>query len=149
MPPAIQQNELTEQIIGASIDVHRELGPGLLESAYEACLAYELAQRGMSVERQRSVPLVYKGLALDCGYRLDIVVERAVIIEVKAIDQLLPVHRAQVISYLRLTGLSVGLLINFHSPILRHGLQRVVNQYDGPTPSSFPSASSASSASPR
>src|SRR6185437_259406 len=99
--------------IGAAITVHRALGPGLLESAYEACLAYELAERGVFVERQKELPVVYRGVQIDCAYRLDFLVERQVVIELKAIDHLAPVHEAQVLSYLKLSWCQVGLLINF------------------------------------
>ena len=146
MPQVDTLNALTEAVIGAAIDVHRELGPGLLESAYEACLAFELGRLGLRAERQRMLPVVYKDVKLDCAYRLDIVVNDAVIIEIKAVDQVLPVHHAQLISYLKLAALPIGLLINFHSPVLRTGIRRVVNRYSGPFPmvSSAPSASSAS-----
>src|SRR3954466_3785735 len=104
----------TGQIIGACIEVHRHLGPGLLESAYEHCLAYELRSRRFRVQRQVALPLQYKGLGLDCGYRLDLVVEDVLVLEIKSVERLLPVHEAQVLTYLRLTGLQVGLLVNFH-----------------------------------
>ena len=107
-------NALTQQIIGAALVVHRELGPGLLESAYEACLAFELLERGMAFERQKALPLVYRGRTLDCGYRLDLLIEEAVIVEVKSIDRFDSVHLAQMLSYLRLSGCKVGLLINFN-----------------------------------
>ncbi len=134
-------DHLTAAIIGAAMRVHDELGPGLLESAYEACLAHELGTRGLGVERQRSLPVVYRGVSLDCGYRLDLVVDGCVIVEVKALENLLPVHEAQLLSYLRLSGLKVGLLINFHVRSLRQGIRRVVNAY--PEPASALSASSA------
>ena len=118
---------LTRTIIGAAIRVHRELGPGLLESAYEACLAYELAERGLKVERQKPVPLSYRNVALDCGFRMDLLVEDRVIVELKAIEQLHPVHEAQLLSYLRLAGCKVGLLINFNVTTLVGGIRRVVN----------------------
>lgn len=113
-------------MIGACIEVHRHLGPGLLESAYEACLAHELWTRGVAFERQRQVPVHYKGATLECGYRLDLVVEETVLVELKSVEKLSPVHEAQVITYLRLTGLPVGLLVNFNVVRLRDGLQRVV-----------------------
>jgi GxxExxY protein len=106
--------------------VHRELGPGLLESAYEACLAFELESRGLRVERQRSLPVVYRGVRVDCGYRMDLIVEEQVIVELKAVDRLLPIHEAQMLSYLKLSGLRVGLLINFHSLLLKDGVRRLV-----------------------
>jgi GxxExxY protein len=120
-------NRITEQIIGAAIEVHRALGPGLLESAYEACLAFEIAQRGLKVERQKPLPLVYKQVELDCGYRLDLFVEESVIVEIKAVDQLAPIHQAQLLSYLKLSDCKVGLLINFNVKLLKNGIRRVVN----------------------
>jgi GxxExxY protein len=120
---------ITESIIGAAIEVHRALGPGLLESAYEMCLGFDLVERGLKIERQRSLPLVYKGSRLDCGYRVDLMVEGAVIVEIKAVEQLLPIHAAQLLSYLRLSDLPVGLLINFDVTSLQRGIRRVVNAY--------------------
>jgi GxxExxY protein len=125
----IVSTRLTGTIIGAAIEVHRHLGPGLLESAYEACLAFELADRGLRVERQKPLPLMYRGVAVDCGYRIDLLVEDRVIIELKSIDELLPIHSAQIQSYLRLSGLTVSLLINFNVKLLTQGLRRVVNSY--------------------
>lgn len=122
-------NKLTEKIIGCAIRVHRELGPGLLESAYEACLAFELGESGLLVARQKSLPVTYRGINLDCGYRLDLVVQEKVILELKTVDKLLPIHNAQLISYLKLSGLKVGLLINFHSKLLVDGIQRIVNNF--------------------
>jgi GxxExxY protein len=122
-------NKITERIIGAAMDVHRVLGPGLLESAYEACLAFELAAQGLKVEQQRPLPVVYRDVKLDCGYRLDFVVENAVVIELKAVDQILAIHKAQLLSYLKLSGLKVGLLINFHTKTLRDGVVRLVNKF--------------------
>jgi GxxExxY protein len=119
-------NELTKVIIGAAIEVHRTLGPGLLESAYEACLSYELAQRGLRFERQKPLSVVYKGINLDIGYRLDLLIEDQVVVEVKAVDELAPIHHAQLLSYLKLSGYKVGLLINFNVQILKNGLRRVV-----------------------
>jgi GxxExxY protein len=107
-------DQITETIIGAAIAVHRELGPGLLESAYEACLVFELAERGLEVARQMELPVIYRGVRIDCGYRLDLLVEKQVVVEVKSIDQLAPVHEAQILTYLRLSGCHVGLLINFN-----------------------------------
>jgi GxxExxY protein len=127
-------------VIGAAIEVHRALGPGLLESAYEACLAYELSGRRLHVERQRTLPVVYKGVEIDCMYRLDMIVEGSVLVEIKAVEQLLPVHQAQLLSYLRLAGLPLGLLINFHCATLRQGIRRFRNSH----PTSSPSALSAS-----
>ena len=117
--------ELTESIIGAAITVHRELGPGLLESVYEKCLAFELADRGLSVTTQQEIPVRYKNLTFDCGFRADLVVENKVLLELKSIDQLMPIHTSQVITYLKLTGLRTALLINFNVPTLRTGLKRI------------------------
>ena len=118
--------ELTERIIGAAIEVHKSLGPGLLEAAYEECLCHELHLRGLSFERQVTLPVQYKGLKLDCGYRLDIVVENAVILELKSVEKVLPVHEAQLLTYLKLTGKRVGLIINFNVPVLKDGVVRKV-----------------------
>ena len=119
-------NDLSREVIGAAISVHRELGPGLLESAYEACLAYELRSMGVIVEQQKPLPLQYRGVTLDCGYRLDLLLEGALIIEVKAIEQILPVHKAQLLSYLSLSGCRLGLLMNFNVEVLRTGIKRLV-----------------------
>jgi GxxExxY protein len=116
----------THDIVGAAIEVHRRLGPGLLESAYETCLCKELSLRGISFQRQVPLPISYRGLELDCGYKLDIVINQSVIIEVKAISKVLPVHRAQVLTYLKLTNLRLGLLINFNVEVLRSGLYRII-----------------------
>jgi GxxExxY protein len=120
-------HKLTEAIIGAAIAVHRELGPGLLESAYETCLAFELADRGLSVERQKELPVRYRGIQMDCGYRLDLLVQGQVIVELKAVEKLLPMHEAQLLSYLKLSGCKVGLLLNFNVRILKDGLKRLVH----------------------
>lgn len=120
-------NGITETIIGSAIAVHRELGPGLLESAYEACLAHELVERGLNVERQKALPVSYRGVRVDCGYRIDLLVEGCVVVELKAVDSLQAIHTAQVLSYLKLSGCSVGLLINFHVPMLRDGIRRIVS----------------------
>ncbi len=122
-------NTITEQVIGAAIEVHRTIGPGLLESAYEACLVFELRERGFKVEQQKPLPVVYKNVKLDCGYRLDLVIEDRVIVEVKAVEKLTSVHEAQLLSYLRLYGCRVGLLINFHVSMLKNGVRRIVNQF--------------------
>jgi GxxExxY protein len=120
-----QNNSLTDAIIGAAITVHRELGPGLLESVYEKCLAFELADRGLSVTTQKEIPVSYKNLTFDCGFRTDLIVENKVLIELKSIDQLLPVHTAQVLTYLKLSNLRTGLLINFNVPLLKSGIKRL------------------------
>jgi len=120
----LEQEQLTEAIIGAAIDVHRELGPGLLESAYEVCLCHELHLRGLHFQRQVELPVGYKGLKLDCGYRLDIVVEEQVVLELKSIEQILPIHQAQLLTYLRLSGRKIGLLINFNVAVLKNGIVR-------------------------
>jgi len=122
-------NRITQNIIGAAMEVHKNLGPGLLESAYEACLVYELVRLGYLVEQQKPLPLVYKQVALDCGYRLDILVEGKVVVEVKSVDTLLPIHEAQLLSYLKLTGFKVGLLINFNVKALKDGIRRKVNNF--------------------
>ena len=126
---ADQLNAITEQIIGAAMDVHRVIGPGLLESAYEACLAFELRARGFQVEQQKPLPVIYKQVKLDCGYRLDMVVNDSVIVEIKAIERLTSVHEAQLLSYLRLMNCRVGLLLNFHCTMLKHGIRRIVNDF--------------------
>lgn len=123
----LEHRELTEQIIAAALDVHTALGPGMLESAYEACLAYELESRDLFVQRQPAIPLVYKGVRIETGYRLDLVVERTVVLELKAVDELNRVHEAQLLSYLRASGYPVGLLINFHAWQLRQGIRRFAN----------------------
>jgi len=132
-------DSITRRIIGAAIEVHRRLGPGLLESAYATCLAFELRHMGLQIEEQRPLPVVYRDVKLDCGYRLDLVVEDSVVVEIKAVDQLAPIHDAQLLSYLRLSDRRVGLLINFHVRVLKNGLKRIVNDF----PDSAPSATSA------
>jgi len=118
--------ELTNKIIGAAIEVHRELGPGLMESAYEECLCHELRLRGIGFERQVPLPVEYKGLKLECGYRLDVVVEDAVILELKCVERVLPVHVAQLMTYLKMTGKRVGLIVNFKVEMLSRGIVRRV-----------------------
>ena len=120
---------ITEKIIGAAIAVHREVGPGLLESAYEECLSYEIGQCGLNFERQVPLPVHYKEVRLDCGYRMDLVVERIVVVEIKAVERIIPVHEAQLLSYLKLANFRVGLLMNFHTPVLKSGLKRIVNNF--------------------
>jgi len=121
------ENELSRFILDAAFGVHSSLGPGLLESAYEACLAYELRESGLMVRSQVAVPLIYKSVKLDVGYRLDLLVEELVVIEIKAVDALIPIHQAQLLSHLKLSGKKLGLLINFHVVHLKHGIKRVVN----------------------
>ncbi len=128
--PDLELNAITEDIIGAAMEVHRALGPGLLESAYEACLVYELVSRGRRVEQQKPMPVIYKDVHLDVGYRLDLMVDGKVIVELKAVEQLLPIHEAQLLSYLKLSGCRVGLLINFNVPVLKQGIRRFVNNFD-------------------
>ena len=113
-------------IIGGAIAVHRALGPGLLESAYEVCLGFELVDRGLSVERQKALPVKYRGVNLDCGYRIDLLVEKIIIIELKAVEKIDPIHRAQLLSYLKLSDCKLGLLINFNVRMLKNGIHRIV-----------------------
>ncbi|MDZ7344076.1 MAG: GxxExxY protein [candidate division KSB1 bacterium] len=121
-------NKITEAIIGAAIEVHRNLGPGLLESAYRECLRYELLQRGYDVLQEVPLPLIYKGVKLDCGYRLDLLVNDAVIVEVKSVESLAPIHEAQLLSYLKISGGKIGLLLNFNVKMLKHGgVKRLAN----------------------
>ncbi len=124
-------NELTGAVIGAAIEVHKALGPGLLESAYEECLCRELQERKISFVRQKSLPVTYKGVKLDCGYRLDVVVEDVIVLEVKACSEIEEIHHAQLLTYLKLSGLNVGLLLNFNVPILKDGIVRMVNEFKG------------------
>ncbi|MEJ2750191.1 MAG: GxxExxY protein [Anaerolineae bacterium] len=114
-------NELTSQIIGAAIEVHRQLGPGLLESSYETCLAYELETRGLQVERQKPLPIVYKDIHLDHGYRIDLLVNQQVVVELKVVEDITAVHEAQMLSYLKFSGCKVGLLLNFNVTMLKNG----------------------------
>jgi GxxExxY protein len=117
---------LTERVIGLAIEVHRQLGPGLLESAYEECLCYELTHAELRFRRQIGLPVIYKSVRLDCGYRLDLVVEDKLILELKTVERLLPIHEAQVITYLRLSGIPTGLLLNFNSAVLKQGIRRLM-----------------------
>lgn len=119
------KSELTERIIGLAIEVHRTLGPGLLESIYEHCLCQELAEAGVAFNRQVPLSVSYKGRPLDCSYRLDLVVEQSVVVEIKSVEQLLPLHQAQLLTYLKLSGIPTGLLLNFHTPVLREGIRRM------------------------
>jgi GxxExxY protein len=120
----LKHEQLTADIIGAAIEVHRALGPGLLESAYEECLHQELLLRELSVQRQVSLSVVYKGVALDCGYRMDLIVAGAIVIELKCVESLSAIHEAQLLTYLKLSGKQVGLLINFNVPVLKDGIRR-------------------------
>ena len=124
-----QGNGLTQQIIGAAIEVHQHLGPGLLESIYEHCLHKELEIRGLSCQHQKPLAVRYKGEMLECEYRLDLVVENTVVIELKSVRKLEPIHDAQLLTYLKLSGYNLGLLINFNVPVLRHGIKRIVNNF--------------------
>ncbi len=124
-----RENQLTEKIIGCAIEVHRALGPGLLESAYEECFCYELKQQGLSFNRQVPLPVVYKGIKLDCGYRIDVLINDLVIVELKTVEKLLPIHDAQLLTYLKLYKRPLGLLMNFNVPALRSGIKRLVNQF--------------------
>ena len=119
-------NKLTRDVIGAAIEVHKILGPGLLESAYEECLCHELKLRNITYERQKELAVEYKGIKLDCGYRLDIVVASKLILELKSCNNLEPIHKAQLLTYLKLTGIKIGLLINFNVPILKQGIKRII-----------------------
>jgi GxxExxY protein len=120
-------NDLTGEVIGAAIEVHKHLGPGLLESAYEECLCHELRAGGIAYERQKPLPINYKGIALDCGYRLDVVVKKTIVLELKSCERIEDIHRAQLLTYLRLSGLKLGLILNFNVPIMKEGIVRIVN----------------------
>lgn len=119
-------NELSRQVIGRAIEVHRMLGPGLLESVYEECLCYDLAQSGIQFARQQRMPIVYKGVELDCDFRLDLVVDGSLIVEIKAVQQVLPIHEAQLLTYLKVSGIPMGLLLNFNEAMLKQGIRRRV-----------------------
>lgn len=120
-----ENNSLTDAIIGAAITVHRVLGPGLLESVYEKCLALELTKSGLQITAQKEIPLTYKGLAFESGFRADLIIENKVLVELKSVEQILPVHTAQVLTYLKLSNLRTGLLINFNVPLLKNGIKRL------------------------
>lgn len=120
------ETDLSPRVIGLAIDIHRHLGPGLLESAYEECLCFKLKQAGIAFRRQAPLPIVYKDIRLDCGYHMDILVERELIVEIKAIERILPIHEAQMLAYLRLSRVRVGLLMNFNSVVLKDGIRRFV-----------------------
>ncbi len=122
----IDVNELSRAVIGCAIEVHRALGPGLLESTYEICLCHELTLQAIPFERQKPIPVAYKGVKLDCGYRADLIVDRRLLVEIKAIDQTSAIHDAQLLSYLKLSGLKVGLLVNFNVRMLKEGVRRKV-----------------------
>jgi len=125
----LQINEITGKIIGAAMEVHKGLGPGLLESTYEECLTYEISKLNLKYQRQIDLPVLYKDVKLDCGYRLDLVVEDEVLVELKSVEKLLPIHEAQLITYLKMGGYRVGLLINFNVELLKHGIRRKKNGY--------------------
>ena len=122
----VEQDPISNKVLGLAIEVHKHLGPGLLESAYEACLAFELRQQGIEFQRQVALPILYKGSQLDCVYRMDLVVERYLVIEIKTVEQLLPIHQAQLLTYLKLSNLRFGLLLNFNVALLRDGIKRMV-----------------------
>jgi GxxExxY protein len=121
-------NKLSSKIIGAAIEVHKHLGPGLLESAYEECLCHELELREIKFDRQKKLPVEYKGRKLDCGYRLDIVVEGTIILELKSCEKIEPIHKAQLLTYLKLSNLNLGLLLNFNTEVMKNGIVRVANE---------------------
>jgi GxxExxY protein len=135
-------NGITGGIIAAAIEVHRHLGPGLLESAYQECVCYELSQMGLSFSREVHLPLSYKGLHLGCNYRIDLLVEDAIVVELKSVEQILPIHSAQLLTYLKAAHKQIGLLINFNVPVLKDGIKRIVHKYSEPNTSAL-SASSA------
>lgn len=120
----METNEITEKIIGCAIEVHKKLGPGLLESAYEECLSFELEKAGLFIKRQQPTPFVYKDIKLDCGYRIDILVENMVVIELKVVDEFNPVHIAQILTYMKFANMKTGLLINFNVTVLKNGIRR-------------------------
>ena len=126
MKGIIQFDEMSKTVIGCAIEVHRELGPGLLESAYEQCLAHELRLKGIPFELQKTMPVDYKGVLIDCGYRLDLLVDRKIIVELKAVAAIEPIHEAQILTYLKLAKVKTGLLINFNVPLLKDGIKRFV-----------------------
>ena len=126
MATPYDRDPLTDQIIGFAIEVHRHLGPGLLESTYEECLCFELNENGVVFKRQMPLPIVYKSVRLDCGYRIDLVIENRLILELKATERLLPIHEAQVLTYMRLSNIPTGLLLNFNTPVLKDGIRRLM-----------------------
>lgn len=122
-------DQIASQIVDAAFKIHSKLGPGLLEGAYEACMAHELTKRGFIVERQKPQPVIYDGLEIEVGYRLDLLVNDSIIIELKAVEQLAPIHQAQLMTYLKLSGKSLGFLINFNVPLIKQGIRRIANQH--------------------
>lgn len=122
----VEHDPVSNKVLGLAIEVHKHLGPGLLESVYEECLAFELRQQGIDFQRQVALPILYKGMPLDCAYRMDLVVERYLVIEIKAVEQLLPIHQAQLLTYLQLSILKFGLLLNFNVALLRDGIKRMI-----------------------
>lgn len=123
-------NKLSSKIIGAAIEVHKALGPGLLESAYEECICHDLSSGGFSIERQKPLAVRYKGIKLDCGYRMDVVVENKIILELKSCEKIEPIHKAQLLTYLKLSGLNLGLILNFNVTVMRDGIARIVNKLE-------------------
>ena len=126
--PSVQgeRDSLTESVIGLAIEVHRALGPGLLESAYQECLCYELKANGIAFGRQVALPVIYKSVKLDCGYRMDLVVDDRLVVELKTVEKILPIHEAQLLTYLKLSGIRTGLLLNFNTAVLKNGIKRMV-----------------------
>ena len=124
-----ESNLITQNIIGAAIEIHRNIGPGLFENVYEECLCFELALQNINFERQKYIPIIYKGKTFNIGFRADLVVEQRVVVELKSVKELLPIHESQILNYLRLSNLQLGLLINFNVPILTRGIKRVVNNF--------------------
>jgi GxxExxY protein len=122
----VERDPLSEKVIGAAIEVHKALGPGLLESVYEECLSWELISAGLTIQRQVQLPIKYKKIQLDCGYKMDLVVENKLVIELKTVEKLLPVHEAQLLTYLKLSGIKTGLLLNFYTRVLKDGIRRFV-----------------------
>lgn len=125
----MENRDLSEKVIGLCIEVLRHLGPGLLESAYEECLCYELVKSGLQFERQKPIPVTYKEVSLDCGFRMDVLVEERLLLELKSVERIVPIHEAQILTYLKLSDIRVGLLINFNTVILSKGIKRFVNKY--------------------
>ena len=121
------ENELSKIIVNACFQIHKEIGPGLFESVYEECLYFELIQQGLHVERQKELPVVYKGIKMEIGFRTDLIVEHKVIVEIKSVELIATVHQKQILTYLRLTGLKLGLLVNFNEALIKDGIQRIVN----------------------